>query len=62
MGLTDNANPFGLIPFLQPFLLGRRKRSIPDPDIPPHKIQGGERAFLYEVCKVGNLHDATRQA
>lgn len=53
MGVTDNQNPFGLVPFLNPFFnglatLGRRKRSIPDPDIPPHKITGGERAFLYE--------------
>jgi len=52
MGVTDNQNPFGLLPFLNPALggalFGRKKRSIPDPDIPPHKITGGERAFLYE--------------
>jgi len=52
MGVTDNQNPFGLLPFLNPALggalLGRKKRSVPDPDIPPHKITGGERAFLYE--------------
>jgi len=52
MGLTDNQSPFGLVPFLNPLLagslIGRRKRSLPDPDIPPHKITGGERAFLYE--------------
>lgn len=48
MGLTDNQNPFGLMPFFNPFIFGRRKRAIPDPEIPPHKILGGERAFLYE--------------
>jgi len=49
MGITDNQNPFGLLPFLNPFVpVGRRKRSLPDPDIPPHQITGGERAFLYE--------------
>lgn len=48
MGLTDNQNPIGLLPFLNPALLGRRKRSLPDPEIPPHKITGGERAMLYE--------------
>ena len=35
-----------------PVFARRRKRSsIPDPDIAPHKITGGERAFLYEVHK-----------
>jgi len=48
MGLTDNQNPFGLLPFLNPALFGRRKRSLPDPELPPHKITGGERATLYE--------------
>jgi len=55
MGLTDNQNPIGLTPFLQPFLdliaAGRRKRSIPDPDMEPHLIHGGERAFLYEYVE-----------
>lgn len=55
MGVTDNQNPFGLIPLLNPILgstiFGRRKRSVPDPDIPPHKIHGGERAFLYEYLE-----------
>ena len=27
----------------------RRKRSVPDPDLDPHDVHGGERAFLYEV-------------
>ena len=27
----------------------RRKRSIPDPQVEPHTIHGGERAFLYQV-------------
>jgi len=48
MGLTDNGNPFGLLPFFNPALFGRRKRSLPDPDIPPHEITGGERATLYQ--------------
>lgn len=55
MGLTDNQNPIGLTPFLQPFLdliaAGRRKRDIPDPDMEPHQIHGGERAFLYEYVE-----------
>lgn len=61
MGLTDNSNPLGLMPqFFNPFIgtniFGKRKRDVPDPEIPPHKIQGGERAFLYEVnSSVGNV-------
>lgn len=56
MGVTDNQNPFGLIPFLNPLLggtsiFGKRKRSVPDPEIEPHKIMGGERAFLYEYVE-----------
>ena len=27
----------------------RRKRSIPEPQVEPHTIHGGERAFLYQV-------------
>ena len=27
----------------------RRKRSIPEPEVEPHTIHGGERAFLYQV-------------
>jgi len=55
MGVTDNQNPFGLIPLLNPIIgnsiFGRRKRSVPDPDTPPHKIHAGERAFLYEYLE-----------
>ena len=47
MGLTDNQNPIGLLPFLNPGLgiLGkkRKRRDLPDPDIEPHEIAGGER-------------------
>ncbi len=45
MGLTDNANPIGVMPFLNPGLgiIGKKKREIPDPTIEPHKIAGGER-------------------
>ena len=48
MGMTDNENPIGLMPFLNPgFGIGafgkRRKRSTNDPDIEPDKIAGGER-------------------
>ena len=49
MGMTDNENPLGLMPFLNPGfpILGkRRKRSSPnesDPDKEPHTIAGGER-------------------
>jgi len=55
MGLTDNANPIGLMPFLHPFLdligAGRRKRAIPEPLLEPHLIHGGERAFLYQYVE-----------
>jgi len=55
MGLTDNANPIGLLPYIQPFLeliaSGRRKRSIPEPPVEPHTIHGGERAFLYQYVE-----------
>jgi hypothetical protein len=55
MGLTDNANPIGLLPYIQPFLdliaSGRRKRSIPEPQVEPHTIHGGERAFLYQYVE-----------
>ena len=30
-------------------LTNRRKRSIPEPQVEPHTIHGGERAFLYQV-------------
>ncbi len=47
MGLTDNSNPIGLVPFLNPGLPigGRRKRreALPEPEIEPHHIAGGER-------------------
>merc|ERR1712223_831746 len=55
MVLTDNANPIGLLPYIQPFLdliaSGRRKRSIPEPEVEPHTIHGGERAFLYQYVE-----------
>jgi len=55
MGVTDNSNPFGLLPFFNPILgtsiFGRRKRSIPDPEIEPHQIKGGERAQLYSYVE-----------
>jgi len=55
MGLTDNKNPFGLIPELNTLIgssiFGRRKRSVPDPETPPHLVHGGERAFLYEYVE-----------
>jgi hypothetical protein len=47
MGLTDNTNPLGLMPFLMPGfgILGkkRKRREMSDPDLEPHKIAGGER-------------------
>ena len=47
MGLTDNENPIGLMPFLNPGfgIIGkRRKRGVTtDPDIKPHTLEGGER-------------------
>ena len=55
MGLTDNKNPFGLIPQLNSVLgssiFGRSKRFIPDPETEPSLIHGGERAFLYEYVE-----------
>jgi len=55
MGLTDNKNPFGLIPQLNSILgssiFGRRKRSVPDPEEEPSLVHGGERAFLYEYVE-----------
>ena len=30
-------------------IINRRKRSIPEPQVEPHTIHGGERAFLYQV-------------
>ena len=54
MGLTDNENPIGLMPFLTPgvgILSGRKRRSsedkdgrvFPEPGIDPKDIHGGER-------------------
>ena len=49
MGLTDNSNPIGLMPFLNPGfgIIGKRKKrhsgKTTDPDLKPHKIAGGER-------------------
>lgn len=56
MGLTDNTNPLGVLPYLTPFLdliasSGKRKRDIPEPDVEPHSIHGGERAALYEYVE-----------
>ena len=52
MGLTDNENPIGLMPFLTPgvgILSGRKRRSsedkdgrvFPEPGIDPKDIHGG---------------------
>ena len=54
MGMTDNENPIGLVPFLNPgFGIGafgkRRKRSTVDPDIGAEKIAGGER-YVVALC------------
>ena len=48
MGLTDNENPIGLMPFLMPGIpsFGRKRRDVenmPEPTIEPHNIHGGER-------------------
>jgi hypothetical protein len=47
MGLTDNENPLGLMPFLMPGLgsIGRRKKreDLPEPHLEPKDIHGGER-------------------
>ena len=50
MGLTDNQNPFGLLPFLNPGLgiLGKRRKRAAfvngsEPALEPHKVSGGER-------------------
>lgn len=56
MGMTDNENPIGLLPFLNPgFGIGafgkRRKRSTNDPDIGPDKLAGGERVILYQAVE-----------
>ena len=53
MGLTDNENPIGLMPFLMPGLGigGRRRRrdlELPEPDVSPKDVPGGERC-AYEV-------------
>jgi len=55
MGLTDNKNPFGLIPELNTLIgssiFSRRKRDVPDPLADPSLVHGGERAFLYEYIE-----------
>ena len=54
MGLTDNQNPIGLMPFLMPGIpggIGRKKRSIQEPSIKAHEIHGGERAVLYRAVE-----------
>ena len=51
MGLTDNENPLGLMPFFNPGfgILGKRRKralkdaAMKDPDVEPHDIAGGER-------------------
>ena len=48
MGLTDNENPIGLMPFLMPGLgvAGRRRRrdlDLPEPEMSPKDVPGGER-------------------
>ena len=66
MGLTDNENPLGLMPFLMPGIPGfgrrrrRRRRSssrrsrrrhLPEPDLDPASIHGGERVVLYQAAE-----------
>ncbi|XP_059098517.1 uncharacterized protein LOC131892705 [Tigriopus californicus] len=56
LGLTDNENPIGLMPFLNPGagILGgkrRKRRILPEPLIEPEDIHGGERALLYEIME-----------
>jgi len=57
MGLTDNSNPIGLMPFLNPGfgIIGKRKKrhsgKTTDPDLKPHKIAGGERVLLYQAVE-----------
>lgn len=51
LGLTDNENPIGLMPFLNPGagILGgkrRKRRILPEPSIEPEEIHGGERLAL----------------
>ena len=54
MGLTDNENPIGLMPFLTPgvgILSGRKRKKrskgeegiFPEPKMDPKGIHGGER-------------------
>ena len=38
-----------MINLITPTNSNRRKRSIPEPQVEPHTIHGGERAFLYQV-------------
>ena len=67
MGLTDNQNPIGLMPFLMPSIpsFGRKKKRrrraagaanndddvIIEPSILAHDIHGGERALLYQAVE-----------
>lgn len=56
MGLTDNENPLGIMPFTMPGIpsFGRKRRNVdklPEPGVEPHTIHGGERAMLYEVVE-----------
>ena len=57
MGLTDNQNPIGLMPFLMPGIpggIGRRKRGkreVREPSIPAHDLHGGERVVLYRAIE-----------
>ena len=53
MGLTDNQNPIGLMPFLMPGIpsFGRKKRNVMEPTIKPHEIHGGERVLVYEALE-----------
>ena len=48
MGMTDNENPIGLLPFLNPgigFFTGKRKRrDLPQPEVSPEDVAGGERS------------------
>ncbi|XP_040570907.1 uncharacterized protein [Lepeophtheirus salmonis] len=54
MGLTDNSHPLGLLPFLNPslgFFGKRRRRDVPEPNLKPHEIPGGERFTLYQMAE-----------
>ena len=54
MGLTDNENPLGLMPFTMPGIpsFGRKRRDTEDiiePNVEPHTIHGGERYKVFRI-------------